>query len=458
MPIRKIGKRLGTLLSGAFADREPTYPHLGESWNRLTGRAASPENLEFREFARVMLEIPVLEEPALPAYRESLEIFARVLTHKNLPQAQRRMRELVVEVFSKQFPHSFWMSWALGLPTRQTTPTWNLKVQDLDWVRLEIGITRIPTTVITAIPVKSSGRKSDPVEEMIRVYQFQRRSFTFARSLPQAVGGKLENYGAVFVLSPDPTKGRPQRRRQVLEAAERIHRFAVEALDGEALVGIGETVAPGEALNESFRQAVLALHLGRQSGKKMVFFNPSPEEKTEGLLKLRRLLLGLRRQFETASFSGMESVLDEFLKEVLTLSFQNPEEIRWHLQYGLIHLVEAMRNLTDLGEKETRAFYDGLALSLDGTGTTQEMILAFKEAMEKFMKLTHGKGALAEAASLGKIRDYADRHFRERLAFPASREWPKSPSPPSAGVLKKARAWGWNSTLKTCAWRKRAAF
>ena len=216
-------------------------------------------------------------------------------------------------------------------------------------------------------------------------------------------------------MSPDPAKSRSQRRHEVVEAADRIHQFAVETLGGPALVGIGETVAPGESLNESYRQAVLALHLGRQSGKKLVFFSPTRDEKAEGLLKLRGLLLGLRRQFETASFSGMESVLDEFLREVLTLSFQNPEEIRWHLQYGLIHLVEAMKNLTDLGEKETRAFYESLALSLDGTGTTQEMILAFKEGMEKFLKLTHGKGALAEAYSIEKIKDYTDRHSGERL-------------------------------------------
>jgi AraC-like DNA-binding protein len=414
-PIRKKGTRLGTLLSGAFADRELTYRHLRESWNQLTGQAASPENPEFREFARVMLEIPVLESPALLAFQESLEIFARILTHEEHRNAQQRMRQLVVEVFCRHLPHSFWMGWALGLPTRQATPTWNLKLQELDWVRSEIGISRVPTTVITAIPVKASGRKSDPVEEMIRVYRFQRSSFTFARSLLQTVGGKLENYGAVFVTSPDPDKSRPQRRREVLERADRIHRFAVEMLEGPALVGIGETVTPGEPLNESYRQAVLALHLGRQSGKKLVFFSPSRDEKKEGLLKLRRLLLGLKRQFETASFSGMESVLDEFLREVLTLSFQNPEEIRWHLQYGLIHLVEATKSLSDLGEKEARAFYEGLALSLDNTGTTQEMILTFKEAVEKFLKLTQGKGALKEAYSIGKIRDYVTRHFAERL-------------------------------------------
>ncbi len=205
-PIRKKGKRLGTLLSGAFADKELTYPHLRESWNRLTGQTASPENTEFREFVRVMLEIPVLEGGVLLAYQEALEIFANILTHEENRQAQKRIRELIVNVFSKNIPHSFWMSWVLGLPTRQTTPTWNIKVQNLDWVRSEIGITRVPTTVITAIPVKPTERKTDSIEEMIRIYRFQRRSFSFARNLPQTVGGKLENYGAVFVDFPGPRK------------------------------------------------------------------------------------------------------------------------------------------------------------------------------------------------------------------------------------------------------------
>lgn len=75
MPIQKKEKRLGTLLSGAFADRELTYSHLRESWKGLTGQVASPENAEFREFVRVMLEIPVLEGEVLSAYQESLKIF-----------------------------------------------------------------------------------------------------------------------------------------------------------------------------------------------------------------------------------------------------------------------------------------------------------------------------------------------------------------------------------------------
>ena len=55
MPILRDGKRIGTLLSGAFSDRELTYPHLKESWKKLTKAAeTSGEDMDFRQFVKVI--------------------------------------------------------------------------------------------------------------------------------------------------------------------------------------------------------------------------------------------------------------------------------------------------------------------------------------------------------------------------------------------------------------------
>ncbi len=415
MPIRRRGKRLGTILSGAFADREVTYPLLRESWGRLTGQTASPENGEFRQFVRVMLETPVLEGPTLLAYREALELYAGVLVDQNKPEAFRRWDELLAQVFSKQIPHSYFMDWALGLPTRQTAPIWNLGVQEMPWIQSEIGLNRVPTTVITAIPLGSGGGKHDAIADMLRIYRFQRRSFHFARTLPQTVGGKLENYGAVFVTSADPSQSRPQRRGQIMETAERIHRFTTEELGGAALVGIGETVAPGESLKESYRQALLGLHLGRGAGKKVVFFSSVHAEKSAGILEIMRLLEKIKILVETASFADLGATLDGFLNQVLTLSMHNPEEIRWHLQYGLIQMKEAVEKRLFAGKGEASRLHENLVLTLEKAGTTQEMILSFKDASEKLLFLAQGGGALKSAISMERVRDYLDQHFREPL-------------------------------------------
>ncbi|HVM32405.1 MAG TPA: AraC family transcriptional regulator, partial [bacterium] len=415
MPIRRNGKRLGTLLCGAFSKNELTLPDLKASWKKLTGREAGGEDLEFREFAKVMLETPLLEGPVLSAFREALGLFARVLVLDQHPEIHPRLQRLVTEVFSKNFYHSYWMDWALGLPTRQATPLWNLDIEDMEWVRQDIGVSRIPTTVITVVPKGPRPGKHDPVEEMVRVSRFQRRSFRFAQTLAQTVSGKLENYGAVFVTSADPALGRPQRRAQILETAERIRAFAAAELGGPVLVGVGETVAPGEVLTESYRQAVLALHMGRGADKEIIAAGQAPTAKVEGVQRLMRLLQDLRRNLETGTFAGWPETLDGFLRQVLTLSFQNPEEIRWHLQYSLAQMQEVARTRTEVDEKDVARLYRDLAVALERTGTTQEMILAFKDALEKLLYLVQGRSRLEADHSIERVKNFIAKHFRETL-------------------------------------------
>jgi AraC-like DNA-binding protein len=415
MPIRRGKTRFGTILSGAFAKEEVTYPLLKMSWNQLTGQTATPENPEFRQFVRVMLDTPVLEGPVLSAYREAMELFANVLVHGNISHAPRRLHELSTKIFSKHFPHSYFMEWALGLPTRQATPLWNTEVPKMDWIQTDIGIRRVPTTVLTVIPLSTHGKKRDPIEEMFRIYRFQRKSFRIAQTYPQTVGGKLENYGALFITSSDPSKSRPQRRNQIEELAQRIHTFAQEELEGPVLVGVGETVTPGDTLFESYQQAVLALHLGRRSGQEVVFYKPVRVEASEGILEITGLLGELKHRIETSSLSGMEKVLDEFLKQVLTLSMHDPDGIRLHLQYALIQMREMIRTQGDLNERDGDQLHQSLVLSLEKAGTTQEMIFAFKDALEKLLRIMQGSGAQKAAFSMEKVRDYLDSHFGEPL-------------------------------------------
>ena len=415
MPIRRGRERLGTVFSGAFAKGEVTYPLLRSSWNQLTRQTASPENAEFRQFARVMLETPVFDDPILNAYREALELFARVMAYENNPHTAKRLQELLTRVFSKRFVHSYFMGWALGIPTRQATPIWNIGLEKMDWIKTEIGITRIPTCVLAVIPLNTAGKKRDAVEEMIRIYRFQRRSFMFAQTLPQTVGGPLENYGALFVTSPDPAPSRLQRRRRISDIAERIHQFAMEELGGPVLVGIGESVTPGEILSESYRQAVLALHLERGTSSGVAFFNQGRKEKKEGILEIMRLVRELSGHIMSASYSSTDAVLDEFLQQVLTLSMQDPEEIRRHLQYALIQLIEAVKTRVGYQDKLSDQLREQLVLSLEKAGTTQDTVLVFKDALEKLLYMTQGPGTLNAVFSMEEVRAFVDGHFREPI-------------------------------------------
>ena len=415
-PLRHKGENLGMLTTGVFTLREWTPRRLEESWTKISGQAASPANPGFLEFVRIALETPFLEGETLRALQEACDLFARILSGEGKGRKNpARLGELKLKVFSKHFPHGFWLDWALGLPSRYVMPSWSRSVEEWDWVRQEIGIQRIPTTVMAAIPLRTFGTKGDTVDDMLRVHRFQTRAFQFAKSLPQTVAGNLENYGVVFVTSADVSKNRLQRKAQIEETARKIHRFAKEVLEGPALVGVGETVAPGQPLKESYRQAVLSLHVGRKSGKEVVFFTAGREKAEEGIGELRRLLLELSRQFAAASFSDMEILRDGFLKQVLMLSFQSPEEIRWHLRYALIQIVEASRKRSDLLEREANELYESLVKTLEKAVTTQEMVLVFQEALRSLSQPGERPSALRAAYSIDKTREYIDDHFQEPM-------------------------------------------
>jgi len=74
MPIRRRGKRLGTIFSGGFRRPGSDLPSVAGELGRLTGQSASSENGEFRQFVRVMLETPVLEGSVLIALPGSLGV------------------------------------------------------------------------------------------------------------------------------------------------------------------------------------------------------------------------------------------------------------------------------------------------------------------------------------------------------------------------------------------------
>jgi AraC-like DNA-binding protein len=417
VPVLSRGKLLGFLQAGAFADKEITLEMLVKCWREMSGREFSPDMPEFRTFTRAFLEIPVLDGPLSPAFQEALEIFARLLTGEGQAlDIGKRLHQLQEEVFSKHLPHSYWLDWALGRPTSESVPAWSREMEKWGWTKSEIGLTRVPTTVLTVIPLRSGKPALNWAEETMRVYRFQRKSFLFAQSLPETVGGKLDDYGAAFVTSADPKLPKLAQRKWVEGIAKKIRDFAVKELDGPVVVGIGETVAPGEFLNNSYRQAVLALHLWSGSEKDIIFHDGEKKGSSpRGFGELRLLLDELNEAFRTASFSGLEDIKERFLKQAIQMSFQNPHEIRWHFQYALDRLSETTAIRMDLGARASRLLRESVARSLEEAVTFQEIVLAYREALSKMEKEIEKPFSAQRDQSLEKVREYMDQHFKEPL-------------------------------------------
>jgi AraC-like DNA-binding protein len=384
----------------------------------LSGLEPSPVLPDYREFVRVLLDIPVLEGPLFGAFQESLEIFAGLLSDKANPKdaAGERLRWLLLSIFSKGLPHSYWLDWALGRPSSESTPAWTKRMEEWAWVKDEIGISRIPTTVITVIPQRPRSAHLDWTDEMVRIYSFQRKCFLFGQTLPETVGGKLDDYGAVFVASADPRLPRLAQRRKIETIAKKIHDFAREELGVPVLVGVGETVAPGDPLADSYRQAVMSLHLRRDTEKSVIYFAGKKKGKSPGGFgELRDLLDQLDRSFGAASFPGMEALQEEFVRQAIQLSFNNPQEIRWHFQYALDRFAETAGNRMDLGKKEAGRLRMEISEKMEQAATLQELVLEFKEALRLLAQRIEKPKLFVENYSMKKIAEHLDENYQKSL-------------------------------------------
>jgi AraC-like DNA-binding protein len=416
VPVIRKGECIAIVLSGAFSGQEIHEEQLIRSWNGMAGQSASPLNEDFREFVRVALQTPVLQGRVLEAYREALEIFAEMLAGSpDWRGHSLRLRELLVKVFSKQMPHSFFLDWALGRPCNQTTPSWNREAVNLDFFSDEIGLTRIPTTAIAVLPRRSSTRKEDAVGEMLRVYRFQRACFHFGRSIPQTVGGAMEDYGAVFVTSAEPRKNKFQPRKQIEDIARQIQKFAAQKLLGPVQVGVGRTMVPGEVLSDSYHEAVLALHLGKETGKDIVIHSLERPGEKEGFSALRRLLLDLAQAYKTSALSETGILRERLFKRILTLAFQDPEEIHLHFEYALLTLVEALKERPGVSRAGADQLFKNMSASLDKASTVQEKVLAFHEMIDRLTEHALKPQALLSALSLEDVRSHIDERFQEPL-------------------------------------------
>jgi AraC-like DNA-binding protein len=417
VPILSGEKILGCLQAGAFAKKEITFEVLAQSWKQLSGRAVSPDLPEFREFTRSLLEIPVLDGPLTAAFEESLELFAKLLTGSaDAETIGQRFQTLLVEVFSKNLPHSYFMDWALGKPTSESVPPWSKRIEEWDWVKGEIGLTRTPTTVLTVIPQRSERTALDWTAEVLRIYRFQRKAFLFAQTLPETVGGKMDDYGAVFVTSANPKMPKLVQRKSIEETARKIRDFASKELGGPVLVGVGETETPGEPLNPSYRQAVLALHLWKGSAKEILFFDGGKKGLAfGGVRELGIILDDMNEAFQTASFSGLEVLKDLFLKQAIQVSFQNPHEIRWHFHYALNRLSETVGMRMDLHPRQRRKLREDTVRALEEAVTFQEIVLAYQAVLSKLEREIEKPFSVQRDDSVEKVREYLDQHFKEPL-------------------------------------------
>ncbi len=417
VPIFYNNELQGYLQSGTFSKKNFSFSDLQNAWTNFTGyHQVDDHHDNFRFFCQTILSTPILTEPLFDAYKESLELFALVLGDNTHPHIiKQRLHDLLIQVISKKTPHLYWLNWALGITADESTPIWERGIENLSWIQEELRITRIPTTVITVVPNQLE-KKSNPIEKMLLIHSFQKECFQFAQTLPETVGGALNNYGGVFVTSTPAHCTRLQKRSQIGTLAEKIHDFASKELGCPVVVGVGETVAPGESLNNSYHQSIQALHYGRNSGKKIIFYSPAPTVIYKNTVQeFQEFLVLIQSSLASGTLYDLQILKDRFLDTVLRLSNNQPEELYLHLNYSLLFIVQAVKNNFEMHSIDLTHWLDQFRKKLENSLTANNMVHTFNETFDQLTSLLLKPSILKKTLIIDDIKKMIDENFSKPL-------------------------------------------
>ncbi len=404
---------LGFLASGSFVRKPFTESEFGRQWADLSDRRAETPDPDFMGYARMALDTVVLSPPVLEGFKEVMEMLADYLCGRADSRMAERLEVLRKGCVSHGLPHAVWMDFMLGL--NQFHPRVTVGGDPNWWEREELGISRYPTTVLAVSQPAPAQERWSTLGSMVGATRLQWEALRVAREFPETVAGRLEDYGALFVTSASPSKGKVQAKLEIRDRVEAI-RSRLEKRTGLKLVaGIGSTLAPGVKLVESRLQAVQAMNLAASTGRASVFFEDDAEKIRQGWGQgLRPALTWMKKAYRSGSLKDREAARAEFVRQALLYSQERHESVRAHLLEASFMLTDSLRE----GALDP-AQADDLASLMEErllqASTLQDTLSAFQEGLERIGKTGDRPAEGKRLANMEGVKRYVDGHFTQPM-------------------------------------------
>jgi AraC-like DNA-binding protein len=415
------GDRRTFLYAGPFCRSQPDWESLSTQWRTLAGIEPASANPDFAAFVRMALGLPVIEDELLDALRKFMKLYASFLTGQGwtgeAPRIQEAADALNREYFSNLWPIEDWIVSALSPDKFQLTP-WHHEGRLTDWMKEGLGIERLPTTVMTVMPVDPPDEALDPMRTLVRNAQLQRALIAFARAMPETAATRLQDYGVAVVTSTEPGRNAPRARLELRERAQRFQTFLRERFHIRAIVGIGRTLSPGAPLHSSYRDAIVALHMCVQLEKDVLFFDEHTLGAPLRYADLQRAADALTEAFERESDVEIRLASDKYVQLVLSYSAERIEVARSQFLAMLFQLLSRIERRYPIRTEARDRFASDLVAKLEEAQSLYQVIEGFKDALARLGLVSssalHGPKVLRLEATLQYLRE----NFAENLRLP----------------------------------------
>ncbi len=417
VPADKTGKTF--LLAGQFLTKPPTWTGLCDCWLSITGREAASANPDFVRFVKMALQLPIIQEPVLEGLERLCELFSQYLTSTHIAEEHHQQVDKVRrEVFVKHWPNTDWIYSAVSSEKFRLTP-WYHEGSLAEWMREEMKIERLPTTVMALMPLDSPEEERDTVQLMVRNFGLQRALIEATFDMPHTAANRLGDYGVFFATSADPRKSPTAARAELRDRARQLQELA-RKLGVRAVVGIGPAAPAGESLATSYEEAVHALHLCVQLEREVLFFDDEfgQEARIVSYTDVNASMNALSEAFEQGTPDPIRLCSDRYVREVLLYSGERLEVVRSHFLATLFRLIGAVQKRHSINKKAVDQLADELSRRLEEAGSVSKLIEAFREVLSRLSfyasRALEGPKSIRLAASLQYLQD----NFGEQLRLP----------------------------------------
>lgn len=419
-PVVADEKRRTFFQAGQFLTETPSWQSLASAWHQITGREAASANPDFVRFVKMALQLPIVTPPVVAGFERFFDYYAQYLTRQ---ESTERLHEAVDalrrEVFVQHWPNIDWVQQCVSSEKFRLTP-WYHEGRLADWMKEEMKICRLPTTVLALMPLDAPDEQLDTVQTMVRNYRLQRELIEFSFGMPQTAAHRLGDYGAFFVTSADPKKSPVAARAELRDRARQLQEHVRREHGLRSVVGIGSSVPPGEDLYRSYVEAVHALHLCVQLEKDTLFFDEKfgAEHATVRYADLHRTAEELTDAFDRASQEQIKLASDQYVRRVLVYSSERLEVVRSQFLTTLFRLIGNVQKRHSIRPQAVDQLAEELAQKLEEASSVYQLIESFKDVLTRLTfyvsRALEGPKSIRLAATLQYLQD----NYGEPLRLP----------------------------------------
>lgn len=414
VPVGRRGRGGSVLYFGQYLARLPDYQALRASWRAMAGRDAAPADPDFDAFVSSALRLPVLPQAARQGLVEFALFFAAHLRGEVTRQRlEPQLNALRRRAFVPYLPHPVWAYQAIGFDAQRPVP-WHPGRELADWMKAELGLQQPPTGVLACLPLNQ-----DPAQARVLARALLGRTWAWARARGGVTVAPLSEDGVLLLAETPQRQSQARQAAALRELAHELRRFAGNELGLDVAVGVGDPVPLGERLFPSYQQAVLALQMAVQEGKRVLLHAEAP--RTAGpatYAALARSARELAACFELGTAEALSVALDGYVRRVLQFASGRVDQARGQFLASAFLCLEAAGRRLRLGEAALAGLGQELSGGLEQARGMVDLLHAFNSGLRRLA--VHTGPRSSGGASLQSFVAWLGEHSAKPLPLAAA--------------------------------------